>query len=73
LKSRKKILFASHDPGGANILYHIIKIFRNNKNYKIELALLGPAKKLIKISGWNIKRIRLHKKKTPGFPNKISI
>lgn len=69
----KRILVAAHDPGGSNVIGPIIaKLASQTQQYSLTLALLGPARQRISVSGSNIMAVELPALPTPGFPNEQS-
>lgn len=67
-----RLLFAAHDPGGANVLRTVIEHFAGRGGCVLVLALLGPARERIRIERPNVCRARLPVTATPDFPNEQS-
>lgn len=69
----KTILFAAHDPGGANVLKPVAEFFAGLPEWHIILVLLGPAAERITLDGANVERITVRTQETRGFPNELSV
>jgi len=69
----KNILFAAHDPGGANVIAPIIKRLTELRNYRIYLLLLGPAKEKIKITGDDIINLEIETFKISEDANQYGV
>lgn len=70
--SSKQILFAAHDPGGANIILPIIEFFAELNEFMLYLVMLGAADKHIHLQGPNIMEISVISSSLVDFPNEKS-
>lgn len=71
---KKKIVFASHDPGGCNLLVPIIDALSSNPNYTIFLLMAGPAKmKTMRFSDFGYRQIELTTFPLENFPNEYDV
>lgn len=70
--ANRKILFASHDPGGANVLLPIVKIFYEDLNYQCILILLGPAGAKLYSHFPKAVNVGLSSFSLPDYPNEYS-
>ena len=71
---KKRIVFASHDPGGCNLLIPIIEVLSNNPNFTIFLLMAGPAKeKAIRSFGSRVISIELFSFPFQDFPNEYDV
>jgi hypothetical protein len=71
---KRKIVFASHDPGGCNLLVPVIDALSNNPNYTIFLLMAGPAKvKTVGFSNFGVRKIELTTFPLENFPNEYDV
>ncbi len=71
---KRKIVFASHDPGGCNLLVPIIDALSSNPNYTIFLLMAGPAKmKTMRFSDFGDRQIELTTFPLENFPNEYDV
>jgi hypothetical protein len=70
--SAKKILFAAHDPGGANIILPIIEFLADLDEFILYLVMLGPADTHIHPQRPNIMEISVTGSNVVDFPNEKS-
>ena len=68
----KQILFAAHDPGGANIILPIIEFFAALEEFMLFLVMLGPANHRIHPERANITELSVAGSGVDGFPNEQS-
>ncbi len=71
---KRKIVFASHDPGGCNLLVPIIDALSNDPNFMIFLLMAGTAKvKTMRFSNLGIRHIELTTVPFQNFPNEFDV
>jgi hypothetical protein len=71
---KRKIVLASHDPGGCNLLVPLIDALSSNPNYTIFLLMAGPAKmKTMRFSDFGDRRIELTTFPIENFPNEYDV
>jgi hypothetical protein len=72
--TRRKVLFAAHDPGGYNLLDPLIEELINNDTFDIYLALIGPALERAKRKeGWVKFILELSTNPIKGFENEKDV
>ena len=69
----RNILFAAHDPGGANVISPIINKLTELHKYRIYLLLLGPAKEKIKVAGDEIVNLQIENCKISENTNEYCV
>lgn len=72
--TKRKLLFAAHDPGGYNLLDPLIEELINNNTFDIYLALIGPALERAKRKeGWIKFILELSTNPIKGFENEKDV